>query len=256
MQAITPIQSRSIHLKLHIHKDPDAMAERAAHIISEKCDEAIAERGSFKIAISGGHTPIPLFRLLTRKDWVGALAWDKISVFWADERCVPADAPGSNYGMARRELLNYVPCTSYYRMRGDLEPVRAAVDYENILRQEFSLKDGEVPRFDMILLGMGKDGHTASIFPNSPALVKQDRLVIDQYVPERKADRLTMTLPVFNNSRCCMFMVTGEDKHPVLSRALNLLDKPELPAQLVRPKGGDLVWVVDEAAATGTGTQG
>ena len=94
--------SRSIHLMLHIHKDPDAMAERAAHIIADKCDEAISERGSFKIAISGGNTPIPLFRLLTRKDWVSALPWDKISVFWADERCVSPDDEGSNYGMARR----------------------------------------------------------------------------------------------------------------------------------------------------------
>ena len=105
--------SRSIHLSLHIHKDPDAMAERAAHIIAEACDEAISERGEFKIAISGGKTPVPLFRLLSRKDWVNALPWDKISVFWADERCVSPDHPLSNYGVARRELLNYVPCTSF-----------------------------------------------------------------------------------------------------------------------------------------------
>ena len=243
--------SRSIHLSLHIHKDPDAMAERAAHIISEKCDEAVTERGCFKIAISGGKTPIPLFRLLTRKDWVDALPWDKISVFWADERCVAPDDPRSNYGMAHKELLSYVPCTQYYRMRGDLEPVKAAADYEQVLRQEFRLKEGEVPRFDMILLGMGDDGHTASLFPNSPALFANQRLVIDQYVPARKADRLTMTLPVLNNSRCCLFMVTGMEKHAVLSRALNLLDKPELPAQFVHPSVGDLIWVVDEAAATG-----
>ncbi len=227
------------------------MAERAAHILAAACDEAIAERGVFRIAISGGKTPIPLFRLLSRKDWIGALPWDKTSVFWADERCVPADHPDSNYGMAYKELLNYVPCTSFYRMRGDLQPEKAALDYEEILRKEFGLKDGEVPRFDMILLGMGEDGHTASLFPNSPGLYANNRLVIDQYVPERKADRLTMTLPVFNNSRCCMFLVTGKEKHGVLQRALNLLDKPELPAQLVHPPVGDLIWVVDEGAATG-----
>lgn len=243
--------SRSIHLNLHIHKDPEAMAERAAHIIADKCDEAIVERGAFNIAISGGKTPIPLFRLLSRKDWAAALPWDKISVFWADERCVPPDHEKSNYGMAARELLSYVPCTSYHRMRGDLEPVRAAHDYEELLRKEFKLREGELPRFDMILLGMGDDGHTASLFPDSPGLFATQRLVIDQYVPSRKADRLTMTLPVFNNARCCMFLVTGREKHAVLSRALNLLDKPELPAQLVRPSVGDLIWVVDEAAATG-----
>lgn len=243
--------SRSIHLSLHIHKDPDAMAERAAHIIAEACDEAISERGEFKIAISGGKTPVPLFRLLSRKDWVNALPWDKIFVFWADERCVSPDHPLSNYGVARRELLNYVPCTKFFRMRGDQDPVEAALQYEELLRKEFHLKGSEVPRFDMILLGMGEDGHTASLFPRSPALAVQNRLVIDQYVPVQKIDRLTMTLPVFNNSRCCMFMVTGKDKHAVLSRALDLLDKPELPAQLVHPAVGDLIWVVDEAAATG-----
>ncbi len=243
--------SRTIHLSLHIHKDPDAMAERAAHIISAACDEAVSERGCFRMAISGGSTPIPLFRLLSRVDWVEALPWEKISVFWADERCVSPDDPDSNYGMARRELLNYVPCSQYYRMRGDRDPEQAALDYEQILRQEFSLKEGEVPRFDMILLGMGEDGHTASLFPNSPGLSATNRLVIDQYVPERKADRLTMTLPVLNNARCCMFLVTGCDKHDVLRRALNLLDKPELPAQYVHPAVGDLIWVVDEEAATG-----
>ena len=243
--------SRSIHLSVHIHKDPDAMAERAAHILAAACDEAISERGCFRIAISGGKTPIPLFRLLTRKDWIAALPWDKISVFWADERCVSPDHPDSNYGMAHKELLNYVPCTQFYRMRGDLDPEKAALDYEEILTKEFALKEGEIPRFDMILLGMGDDGHTASLFPNSPGLYAGDRLVIDQYVPERKADRLTMTLPVLNNARCCMFLVTGKEKHSVLQKALNLLDEPELPAQQVRPAVGDLIWVVDEDAATG-----
>ncbi len=242
---------RSIHLSLHIHKDPDAMAERAAHIIAAACEDAVAERGCFRIAVSGGRTPVPLFRLLSRADWAEALPWDKISLFWADERCVPFDDPRSNYGMTRRELLAHVPCTQYYRMRGDLDPEQAALDYEALLRKEFSLKEDEVPRFDMIVLGMGKDGHTASLFPNSPALYAANRLVIDQYVPARKADRLTMTLPVFNNARCCMFLVTGKEKHGVLSRALNLLDQPELPAQFVHPNVGDLIWVVDKGAASG-----
>lgn len=243
--------SRSIHLSLHIHKDPDAMAERAAHIIAAACEEAIAERGEFKMAISGGKTPLPLFRLLSRSDWVDALPWEKISLFWVDERCVEADDPRSNYGTARRELLSYVPCTQFYRMRGDTEPEKAALAYEQTLRNEFNLKPGELPRFDMILLGMGKDGHTASLFPRSPALEVRNRLVIDQYVPHKGIDRLTMTLPVLNNARSCIFMVNGKDKNEVLKRALNLLDKPELPAQLVHPPIGDLIWIVDEAAATG-----
>ncbi|MDR1776488.1 MAG: 6-phosphogluconolactonase [Desulfovibrio sp.] len=243
--------SRSIHLSLHIHKDPAAMAERAAHILAAACEEAVAERGVFRIALSGGHTPVPLFRLLAASDWADRLPWGKISFFWVDERCVDTDHPDSNYGLARRELLSHVPATHFFRMRGDEDPVEAAIHYEQVLRTEFNLSGTELPRFDFMLLGIGDDGHTGSIFPNSPALAEKKRLVIDQYVPERKTDRLTLTLPVINNSRCCMFLATGGEKHAVLSNVLNLLSAPKLPAQMVRPTGGDLIWIVDEAAATG-----
>lgn len=245
------MQSRSIHLSLHIHKNPEAMAERAAHIFAAACEEAISERGVFRAAISGGQTPIPLFRLLARSDWAERLPWDKMTFFWVDERGVGPDHPDSNYGMARRELLSHVPATHFYRMRGDEDAIEEANRYEKLLRQDFNLNPGELPRFDFMLLGMGADGHIASIFPNSPLLAEKKRLVADVYVPERKADRITLTLPVINNSRLCMFMVEGKDKHLALSSALNLLTEPRLPAQLVRPVVGDLVWIVDEAAARG-----
>jgi 6-phosphogluconolactonase len=243
--------SRSIHLSLHIHKDPAAMAERAAHILTAACEEAIAERGIFRIALSGGQTPIPLFRLLSGKDWIDRLPWEKMIFFWSDERCVNPEHPDSNYNMARRELLDHVPATHFFRMRGEEDPVKAAIRYEEQIRSEFKIGPHELPRFDMILLGMGADGHIASIFPHSPALAETKRLVIDQYVPERKTDRLTLTLPVLNNSRCCMFLVTGREKRQALSRALNLLEEPTLPAQKVRPTIGDLIWVVDQEATLG-----
>lgn len=244
-------RSRSIHLSVHIHKDPAAMAERAAHILAAACEEAVAERGVFKVALSGGNTPIPLFRLLAAADWTDRLPWDKMTFFWVDERCVGPEHPDSNYGLARREFLSHVPATHFFRMRGELDPVEAASKYEQQLRADFNLDPHELPRFDFMLLGMGEDGHTGSIFPGSPALAEKKRLVIDHYVPERKADRLTLTLPVINNSRCCMFLVTGAEKHGVLSTALNLLAESTLPAQMVRPGIGDLIWVVDEAAAMG-----
>ncbi len=244
-------RSRSIHLSVHIHKDPAAMAERAAHILAAACEEAVAERGVFRIALSGGQTPIPLVRLLAASDWADRLPWDKMNFFWVDERCVGPDHPDSNYGLARRELLSHVPATHFYRMRGDIDPVEAAVKYEQQIRQDFNIGPNDLPRFDFMILGMGDDGHTGSIFPTSPALAERKRLVIDQYVPERKADRLTLTLPVINNSRCCMFLVTGKEKHQVLGQVLDLLAEPTLPAQMVRPSVGDLIWVVDEAAATG-----
>ena len=242
-------RSRSIHLSVHIHKNHSAMAERAAHILAEQCEEAVEERGVFSVAISGGTTPVPLFQLLSSPDWAERLPWDKINIYWVDERCVGPEHPDSNYGMARRELLSHVPATHYYRMKGEDDPVAAGKHYEEILREHFNTT--ELPRFDFILLGMGDDGHTGSIFPGSPALVEKKRWVIDQYVPERKADRLTLTLPVLNNARCCMFMVSGKEKHDCLQRTLDLLAPPTLPAQMVRPTFGDLVWVVDEAAALG-----
>jgi 6-phosphogluconolactonase len=244
-------RSRSIHLTLHIHKDAAAMAERAAHLFAMHCEEAVAERGLFAVALSGGHTPIPLFRLLAGRDWAERLPWEKIHIYWVDERCVGPAHTDSNYGMARRELPSHVPATRYYRMKGEEAPERAAQIYENLLREHFRLEPGEFPKLDFILLGMGGDGHTGSLFSGSPGLSEKKRLVIDQYVPERKADRLTLTLPVLNNARCCLFLVNGEEKHEVLATALNLLAAPSLPAQMVRPGFGDLIWIVDEQAALG-----
>ncbi len=248
--------SRSIHLSLHIHKNPAAMAERAAHILAQICEDAVSERGVCRIALSGGQTPAALFRLLAGKDWAGRLPWEKMNIFWVDERCVAPEHPESNYGMARRELLNHVPVTHFYRMRGDASPEDAAERYEQQIRADFQLAPGELPRFDLILLGLGADGHTASIFPGSPLLDKKNResgarLVADVYVPELKADRLTLTLPVINQARCCLFLVNGAEKHAALADVLNLLSEPALPAQLVRPRGGELIWIVDEAAASG-----
>ncbi len=243
--------SRSIHLTLHIHKKPAAMAERAAHIMTRCCEEAIAERGVFNIALSGGATPVPFYRLLGGADWAERLPWEKINIYFVDERSVDPESPESNFGMIRRELLSHVPATHYFRIKAENDPVQAAERYEAMLRADFKLKDGELPRFDFILLGMGRNGHTGSLSVGSPAIVENKRLVIDQYLPERKYDRVTMTLPVLNNARCCMFLVTGEEKHEVLTKALDLLAPPYLPAQMVRPTFGDLIWIVDEAAATG-----
>ena len=243
--------SRSIHLALHIHKDPAAMAERVAHHLTQICEEAIAERGVFTIALSGGATPIPLFHLLSESDWADRLPWEKIVIYWSDEYCVAPDDPLSNYGIARDELLSHVPVTRYHRMKGEGDPVESALAYEKLIKEHFHLEDGEFPRFDCVLLGLGEDGHTASLFPGEYAIQEKERIVIDQYVRSRKADRLTLTLPVLNNARCCLFMVTGKEKHHALTRALNLLEKPDLPAQMVRPSRGELLWVVDEGAALG-----
>ncbi len=242
--------SRTTHLTVHVHKDEAAMAERAAHIFAAQCEEAIAERNIFNVALSGGQTPVPLFQLLRSPDWVERLPWEKIAIYWVSERCVGPDHPDSNYGQVRRELLSHVPATHYYRMRGENNAEEAALQYEKMLREHFKTPT-EVPRFDFILLGMAEDGHTGSIFANSPALMEKKRICVDQYVPERKADRITLTLPILNNPRCCMFLVSGKEKHPALKRSLDLLAPPTLPTQMVRPTFGELIWIVDEAAAVG-----
>lgn len=211
----------------------------------------MAERGVFRIALSGGQTPIPLFRLLAASDWADRLPWDKMNFFWVDERCVGPDHPDSNYGLARRELLSHVPATHFYRMRGDIDPVEAAVKYEQQIRQDFNIGPNDLPRFDFMILGMGNDGHTGSIFPNSPALAERKRLVIDQYVPERKADRLTLTLPVINNSAAACSWSRARKSIRCWARCWICWPSPPCLAQMVRPSVGDLIWVVDEAAATG-----
>ncbi len=242
--------SRSIHLAVHVHKNSAAIAERCAHHIAELCEQAILERGTFTLALSGGNTPLPLFRLLSGSDWADRLPWEKIVIYWVDERCVDPSDPASNYGVARRELLSHVPITWYYRMKGEDDPVKAATSYEFLLQEHFRLQPGEFPRFDCVLLGLGDDGHVASLFPEEQGLLEKDRIVIDQYVRSKSADRLTLTLPAINNARSCIFMVSGKDKHKPLSHALNLLDEPKYPAQFIRPKG-ELIWIVDEAAALG-----
>ncbi len=243
--------SRSIHLALHIHKDPAAMAERVAHHITQICEDAISERGVFTIALSGGSTPLPLFRLLSANDWIDRIPWEKIRIYWVDERCVHPDDPKSNYGIAREALLSHVPVTRYYRMKGEVDPVKAALDYEELIKEHFQLQENEFPRFDCVLLGLGADGHTASLYPGEYGISEKKRIVVDQFIKSLKADRLSLTLPVLNNARNCIFMVSGKEKHHALTRTLNLLEVPELPAQMVRPPRGELIWVVDESATHG-----
>ncbi len=246
---------------LHVHSDMDALAQHAARLLADMCRRAVAERGVFRMAVSGGSTPVHLFRLLAAQEWATTLPWDKMAIFWVDERCVAPDDVQSNFGMTRRELLERLPdgpATVWHaRMEGELEPAVAADRYEDLLRREFGLAAEGLPRFDVILLGMGPDGHTASLFPGTTALEEQTRLVTSLYVPKVQSHRLTLTFPVLNNARCCCFMAAGADKHAALSRVCGQPDTPDmshgptLPAQRVRPTNGELLWLVDEAAAQG-----
>jgi 6-phosphogluconolactonase len=239
------------HLSLYVTADEEAMAGEAARIIASQYRRAIDEKGLFTIALSGGKTPLPLFRLLARPEWSKVLDWTKIVVYWTDERCVSPESEDCNYRAARAELLSRVDATRYYRMKGEDIPEKAAKAYSDLLSEHFGLSGGALPRFDCILLGVGTDGHTASLFPRDPALSNNKDMVLDIYPPGHGSPRLTLSLPVLNNAGCCIFLASGRGKHHILSTALNLMAAPALPAQMVRPHSGELCWIIDDTAYQG-----
>lgn len=240
---------------LHVESDAEAAALRAAEVLAERCAEAVRRRGVFTLALSGGSTPVTLFRLLRTEAWKARFDWVHTRVFWVDERCVPPDDPASNYGVANRELLAHVPAEEIFPMDCEHDPGEAAVAYEAVLRKHVPAENGG-PRLDCALLGMGEDGHTASIFPGSPLLepeaLHSGRLtasvVAQRTAPKPESRRITLTLPMINASRCCLFLVVGEAKRERLRQALDPQAPLELPVQRVRPVDGELVWVTDRAA--------
>ena len=233
--------------------DAQSLAEAAADLFVRAAGDAIAARGRFYVALSGGSTPRTLYQLLAAEPRHDQVNWSRVFVFWGDERCVPPTDPESNYHMAREALLFHVPvpATQVFRMRGEsADPAAAAALYEIDLRRAFALAPHELPRFDLILLGMGPDGHTASLFPHTDALHVTDRLAVANRVEKLNATRMTLTTPVINNARLVVFLIAGADKAEPLAAVLEGPRRPEdLPSQLVAPTDGQVIWMVDNAAA-------
>jgi 6-phosphogluconolactonase len=216
--------------------------------------EAVADSGRARIAISGGSTPKAVFETLADPTlpWHSRMPWGSLDLYWVDERCVPPDHAESNYRMTREALLNKVPLLpgQIHRMEGELEPERAADRYESELRNSFRLEGAERPRFDLIALGMGSDGHTASLFPYTEALHELDRLVAANRVPQKDAWRITLTWPVIDHASSVFFLVAGADKAEILKEVLTGPRDPErLPSQLIWPVSGILTLILDKAAA-------
>jgi 6-phosphogluconolactonase len=238
--------------EVRVLDNANAVAHAAAGEFYRRAEAAVAERGRFAVVLSGGSTPRLLFRELASAT-SGEHQWDQVHLFWGDERTVPPDHPESNFGMAQLELLSRVPvpACNIHRMRGeDPNPAAAAVTYETELRRFFDLRAGQLPRFDLVFLGMGADGHTASLFPDSEALTEPERLVVAPWVARIKTRRLTLTARALNHAACVVFLVSGEDKAAILQRVLEGPSHPlKLPSQLVAPGDGELVWLVDTAAA-------
>ena len=216
--------------------------------------DSLEDRGVFNVVLSGGSTPKGLFSLLAADETLRAqVQWRKTNFFWADERHVPPDHPDSNFRMANEALLSKLSIDSkrMFRIKGELENTEAAAEeYERALIGHFYLAEGQLPRFDLVLLGMGPDGHTASLFPGTKALHEQEHLVVSNWVGKFDTDRITMTARVFNCAANVVFLVSGEDKAPALKSVLEGPFEPEqLPAQLIRPVDGRLLWIVDQQAA-------
>jgi 6-phosphogluconolactonase len=235
-------------------RDAEAVARAAAEELVGAAARAVAARGRFTLALSGGSTPRRLYALLADPGapFRGRIPWDRTHVFFGDERSVPPDHPDSNYRMARGALLDHIAAASVHRIRGE-EP-GAADAYEAELRRFFRIPAGGAPpRLDLVLLGLGPDGHTASLFPGTPAVDETSRWTASPFVPRLGTRRVTLTLPVLDRAREVLFLVSGGEKAPALARVLAAAPgAAALPAALVRPAGG-AVWIVDEAAANALG---
>jgi 6-phosphogluconolactonase len=230
----------------------DELNRKAAEQFIELANKAIQQSGQFTVSLSGGSTPKTIYSLLASADHKERVDWFRVYLFWGDERCVPPNHPESNFRMVQESLLSKVqiPDENIHRMMGEKEPEQAATEYEEHLRRFFHLPRGSVPRFDLIFLGLGEDGHTASLFPGSPALDEQNRLVAKVYVERLKAYRLTLTLPVINAAAQITFLVTGQSKSAVVKQILGADSKSQsYPANRVRPVNGNVTWLITRDAA-------
>ncbi len=233
-------------------KDAESVALAAARYFVQWAWQAIGENGKFNVALSGGHTPETLFRLLASQEFRAQVDWGRVELFWGDERAVPPESKESNYGVARRELLIRVPIpgANVHRMEAEKANIgRAAQDYEDLLREKLPLDARGFPRFDLIFLGLGPEGHTASLFPGVRGTRETSRWVSTPLVPKLGAQRMTLTLPVLNAGHRVMFLVAGAEKAEILYTVLAGTSEHPLPAQLVRVPDGQRMFLCDEAAA-------
>lgn len=236
-----------------ISHDAEQMSQEAANRFTQLAQQQIQASGHFSAALAGGSTPKRLYELLASKPYRSRIPWQSVYLFWGDERCVPPDHPESNFRMAHEALLSSVPIpqTNIHRIPVDrVDPEQAARLYERTLRTFFRLSAEAWPEFDLILLGLGGDGHVASLLPNSPALRESRRLVVATTSGHPDLPRVTLTLPVLNHARHLMWLVAGPEKASMVRAVLERGDRPEeVPAGRVKSTGGKIFWFLDRAAA-------
>jgi 6-phosphogluconolactonase len=244
-----------VEREIRILPDGVAIAKRAAQEFVQAASAAVRERGTFNVSLAGGSTPKALYGLLVNDSTLRSqVPWDKTHLFFGDERHVPPDHPDSNFRMATEAMISKSPLKpeQVTRIKGEYpDAEQAALEYEKTLREYFKLKDGEYPRFDLLLAGMGNEGHTLSLFAGTRALHADGRIVVRNWVGKLYTERITLTAPAASNAAEIIFMVTGADKALALKAVLEGPYEPEqLPAQLLQPGKGELLWLVDAAAGS------
>lgn len=235
---------------IRVCTDIEDMSHAAAELFAAEARQAVQARSRFVVALAGGSTPRRTYELLVQEPFRELVPWQNTHVFWGDERCVPADDPRNNALMARQALLDHVPVPSeqVHPMICDPSPRAAAVEYEALLRSFFA--NGR-PQFDLVLLGLGDNGHTASLFPGNSVLEEQQRWVAEVYVAEEELHRLTLTAAAINQAAMVVFLVSGHGKAPILRKVLKeAQDSHSIPARLIKPVDGGLLWLVDRDAAS------
>jgi 6-phosphogluconolactonase len=246
---------RPVTITYRISPTAAAVAQAAAQLFATAASDAVQARGRARIAISGGTTPKAMFALLAdpAQPFLKQIPWDKLDLYWVDERSVPPTDADSNYRMTNEALLSKVPLRpeNIHRMEGELEPEVAAARYESVIRNSFKLEGAETPTFDLILLGMGDDGHTASLFPHTEAINDLTDIVTANHVPQKDTWRITLTWPVINQGREVAFLIEGAAKAQVLHDVLLGPYQPDTyPSQIIRPASGRLTLLLDSAAAS------
>lgn len=234
-----------------IRDTPSQAAVAAADLFAATARERASDKGFFAVAVSGGSTPRPMHRLLAEEPLRSDVPWDKTHIFWVDERCVSFEDPASNYGTARKDFLEKVPIPAgqIHPMPVEIPPEEGACNYQDKMSSFFQLENKEFPSFDLIFLGLGTDGHTASLFPGQRALEERERLVVAVKGGDPYVNRLTMTLPVLNRARQIVFLVSGKEKAETL-RTVFEGNQARLPAQKIHALDGKLTWLLDKEAAS------
>jgi len=237
--------------KIIVRENSAMLAQEAITLFHETAKNSIDRWGRFVVAISGGTTPGRTYRILAEEPCRSTIPWDKTYIFWADERCVPENDPASNCGAAKKDFLNRVPVpeAQVYPMPGELPPEQGAWQYQRALIEFFNLEDGQFPIFDLIFLGMGTDGHTASLFPGHRTVDEKERMVVAVKGGHPNVNRLTLTLPVLNRSRKIVFLISGKKKAATLKTVFENTDT-RLPVQKIHPLDKELIWLLDNESAS------